>query len=214
MHGAVAQSALESQPFRVAHFEFSHLMLSRLRTVDPGGRRFLLREGQSSRYRFCPACLAEQRIKYFRLEWRFECWHWCPLHSCLLEAHCPHCNRPISLPVDMPRGGPEALGIATLEHCFTCGKRLTVGWKERVQLVHRLRLQPLDRCLLSNGRAVLSALFHGKFRVGDDERNWPLKHLKMLYMKSLIPHNWHPPRATVDPIPVMSMPTTSSSSGS
>ena len=25
MHGAVAQSALESQPFRVAHFEFSHL---------------------------------------------------------------------------------------------------------------------------------------------------------------------------------------------
>ena len=174
-------------------FHIAESMLARLRTIDPRGERFLLRQNGNARYRFCPQCMAENPTKYFRLEWRFDCWLWCPLHNCYLESKCPHCNSMVTLPVDMQRGGHERSGIDTLERCFQCGRLLTAHWRSRVQTVDRRRLSSLDICLLNNGRAVLAALFHGHVGMLESTCQYSLEHLEKLDMRGIIPHNWEPP---------------------
>ncbi len=87
--------------------------------------RYLLRHRSIAYHRFCAACLATDKTKYFRLEWRFKCWRWCPIHSCLLRERCPHCNKVVMLPGDMYSAGPEGLGIATLDRWAFPHLRLT-----------------------------------------------------------------------------------------
>lgn len=44
---------------------------------------------------YCPACLAEDKIPYFRKQWRFA-WHTaCEKHQCALLDRCPACDAPI-----------------------------------------------------------------------------------------------------------------------
>lgn len=173
-------------------FRIAESMLARLRTIDPRGERFLLRQSGNARYRFCAQCMAENPTKYLRLEWRFDCWLWCPLHNCYLESKCPHCNAMVTLPVDMQRGGLKRDGIDTLERCFHCGKLLTANWRSRAQTIDRTRLSSLDVCLLNNGRAVLAALFHGHVGILDNSRRYSLEHLVKLHMRGIIPQNWEP----------------------
>ena len=43
---------------------------------------------------YCPACLRDDGIPYYRLQWRFS-WHvGCEHHHCLLLDRCPHCGAP------------------------------------------------------------------------------------------------------------------------
>ena len=44
---------------------------------------------------YCPACLRDDGIPYYRLQWRFS-WHvGCEHHHCLLLDRCPHCGAPL-----------------------------------------------------------------------------------------------------------------------
>ena len=45
--------------------------------------------------RFCPYCLQEDIIPYFRSNWFVKPFTICSEHNCLLLDSCPHCNSPI-----------------------------------------------------------------------------------------------------------------------
>lgn len=66
---------------------------------------------------YCPECLREDQMPYFRWHWRLA-WHTgCSKHKCALISRCPHCQEPVQyhrLAADRPH-------IAT---CFSCGTDL------------------------------------------------------------------------------------------
>lgn len=43
---------------------------------------------------YCPLCLAEDKIPFFRLRWRLALSSCCPVHSCGLLDACPTCGQP------------------------------------------------------------------------------------------------------------------------
>jgi hypothetical protein len=47
--------------------------------------------------RYCPLCLAEQRVKYYLLTWRFLLVTFCHKHKCRLLEACGHCNELLPL---------------------------------------------------------------------------------------------------------------------
>ena len=63
---------------------------------------------------FCPVCLANDHIPYYRLQWRLA-WHAaCPSHSTVLLDRCPEC----SAPVQPHRLEAESAGMVS---CHACG---------------------------------------------------------------------------------------------
>lgn len=44
---------------------------------------------------FCPLCLAEDKIPYFRKHWRVAYITTCNFHNTILYDRCPHCKQPI-----------------------------------------------------------------------------------------------------------------------
>lgn len=44
---------------------------------------------------YCPSCLGEDRIPYFRSVWRLAFYTICPIHNCALRDSCPKCDAPI-----------------------------------------------------------------------------------------------------------------------
>lgn len=46
---------------------------------------------------FCPGCLDSDRSPYYRLEWRFKFWKYCPEHKSPMLIVCGKCNQEIAL---------------------------------------------------------------------------------------------------------------------
>ncbi len=63
--------------------------------------------------RFCPLCLKEDKIPFFRKKWRLSFITFCSDHNCFLENRCPKCNTSIS---------PYELNWdSSLVKCYKCG---------------------------------------------------------------------------------------------
>lgn len=163
-------------------------VLHRLKSVDPSGERFLLRNSSGAYHRYCAACLATDSTKYFRIEWRFKCWRWCPIHGCLLYECCPHCGCHVKLPADMYVAGPHRAGIATLDRCLQCTKLLTTGWEKCLHTLVKELLSPWELMLLRNGRAALSALANGRLEIGGQGRFEDYMYLQKIDRLGLLPH--------------------------
>ena len=163
-------------------------VMNRLREIDPSGDRYLLRHRSFAYHRFCAPCLATDRTKYFRIEWRFKCWRWCPLHCCLLHERCPHCNRLVTLPRDMYTARSDGLGIATLDRCLRCGNLLTSGWKKFVNSLADEIMTPWERVQIKNGRAALASLANGRLRFQGEEKIHSFMQLKRIERLGYLPH--------------------------
>lgn len=163
-------------------------VLGRLPTIDRQGNRFLLGTRSRPEYRFCPVCLASDQQPYFRLEWRFRCWHWCPLHRCLLRERCGACGQHIVLPVEMDTAGRERAGVALLSRCMACEHFLPEGWKQEVNSIPEEFMTPLEYCQLMNGRAVLSGLWRGYLYDGRSRFVSGLKQIRKYERLRLIPN--------------------------
>ncbi|VWC41940.1 TniQ family protein [Burkholderia lata] len=48
------------------------------------------------KYRFCTECLRTDPVPYFRIQWRFLDWKYCPIHRIELADHCGQCGGPRS----------------------------------------------------------------------------------------------------------------------
>jgi hypothetical protein len=169
-------------------FEEVDLLMGRLLKLDPYGERYLLRYRSVAFHRYCAACLATDRVKYFRLEWRFKCWRWCPLHECLLRERCPHCDHMVQLPRDMLEAGKDGWGVATLDHCLQCGEFLTKGWQDDVSNLSEDWITAWEQVLLSNGRATLATLARGKLQIRGDNKERGFMHLKNIERLGYLPH--------------------------
>lgn len=75
------------------------------------------RRGYGQQY--CPKCLAEDPIPYFRRQWRLALVTYCPKHQIELYDACPGCDKPVVYyRVDFGRDAKEVLPIFA---CYNCG---------------------------------------------------------------------------------------------
>jgi TniQ len=172
----------------VSSFSFMKHMFSQVSKIDEEGIIFLLTEGSFARYRYCAHCLKEQHTPHFPLHWRFKAWQWCPVHDCLLNDCCPHCYSVLILPQNLINAGPRAKGVAYLSRCHSCDKALTIIKSSGLFSKYMKSLKPSDQLLLSNGRALLAALFYGEFRLGKLPNKYPLSQLRDLAKNGQLPH--------------------------
>jgi len=63
--------------------------------------------------RFCPLCLANDSIPYFRKEWRLSFYTACLEHKCFLLNRCPNCNSPLTL--------SKSYQEKDFTFCYKCG---------------------------------------------------------------------------------------------
>lgn len=68
---------------------------------------------------FCPTCLAEDTIPYFRKRWRIALNTVCSRHGIMLFDRCPQCGAAVAFHrLDM--AGVEAIDIAPVSYCHSC----------------------------------------------------------------------------------------------
>ncbi|MCU7872093.1 MAG: TniQ family protein [Candidatus Thiodiazotropha sp. (ex Lucinoma borealis)] len=68
---------------------------------------------------YCPVCLAEDSVPYFRKQWRIAVFTYCPIHQVELHDACPECKKPVVYyRVDFGRDIKDALPIYA---CHACG---------------------------------------------------------------------------------------------
>ncbi len=69
---------------------------------------------------FCPACLAADKIPYFRKRWRVAFYTVCTQHGIMLHDRCPQCGMAVALHrLDMAK--LQFLEIDLIPHCYSCG---------------------------------------------------------------------------------------------
>jgi len=80
------------------------------------------RDGYGIQY--CPQCLKEGPVPYFRKKWRISFCTICPKHDCMLLDRCPHCDTGIAFHrVDTGILNWEA--ESSIDNCHACGLGLS-----------------------------------------------------------------------------------------
>jgi TniQ len=173
-----------------SQFALVYRMFSAVHSIDPTGRKFLLfNKGRTPRYRYCPVCLHEQRISHFPLHWRFYGWRHCPLHNCMMEDRCRKCGSYVLLSRSLIAGGRERRGIGYLHQCFRCELNLSEHWNVVKDTACGDLVRRSERIAMNQGRAVLSALYHGYFLyAGSLGQQYPLTGLLRMEERGELPH--------------------------
>ena len=110
---------------------------------------------------YCPLCLKNDRIKYFRKSWRLAFVTFCNLHNCLLLDRCHYCHAS----VDYQRVGVGCrdyeLPNMDLSVCHCCGKPLWHAPIEKLPIELELISEPYRQFLdaFYNERAI--SIEHG-----------------------------------------------------
>lgn len=124
-HDEIAALKLSSLQGQV--FENQNLS-GRTRWVLPLG--IYHRTKQKNGLVYCPLCLQQDKIRYFRKSWRLAFITLCHTHQCILWDHCPYCKAT----VDYQRLGigrrQYELPLEDLGLCHHCYKPL---WKAPIQ---------------------------------------------------------------------------------
>ena len=67
---------------------------------------------------FCPACLAEGDVPYFRKRWRVAFYTVCTKHNCMVRDRCPECGSPIAYHrIDVGEHGSADYLLSVCHHC-------------------------------------------------------------------------------------------------
>ena len=66
--------------------------------------------------RFCPECFKEDKVPYFRKEWRLSFYTACTKHQCFLHNRCPTCNSPLTI--------SKSYNEKDFTFCYKCGTDL------------------------------------------------------------------------------------------
>jgi hypothetical protein len=142
-------------------FHVHDKVITSLQKLSNYGQKLLALQGRKMmRYRYCTLCLQEMREPFFPIHWRFVAWRWCPLHRCLMESLCPKCNSPVLLLRDL-----ASSGFGSMSRCLECGARLTSRSPLTFEEIPADVISLWEDRQLQNGRAVLAALYYGKFDI-------------------------------------------------
>lgn len=158
-------------------FQFHKRVMTNLQRIDLNGHKFLLRKAKREFSRYCLLCLKSDPIPYFRLEWRFIPWRWCPLHNCLLDEVCPQCSNTLSLPFNLLSLATKHPNAWNLSYCPTCGESLTEHEPTLIDLFH---MPSAQRRSLINGRALMAALDQGVFQTRNEKVISPIDELSSI----------------------------------
>lgn len=112
-----------------------------------------LSHGVSAFYSFCPICLDEGEVPYFRKRWRLNCFLVCDRHPLQMQYRCEACGSPVSLEpqgVDVFISGHRK---QILRDCLQCGQSLLSRKEARISDLSWQRLLRLQNKIL----AVLTA---------------------------------------------------------
>lgn len=122
---------------------------------------------------FCPTCLAEDTIPYFRKRWRIALNTVCTRHGIMLLDRCPVCGAGVAFHrLDMARA--DVIEVTPLSHCHSCGFDLrnapteipTVYDREASLLLLELNRQfDLDMWISSEWDIVQFAVMHQLCRI-------------------------------------------------
>lgn len=125
-------------------------------------------------WRFCPRCLQDDPVPYFRLDWR-KGWHLlCPVHLVWLEDRCKHCEAH----VDLDLYGPDSASLAVCATCGDClGSQNIVDINERVRFLDRQRR--FGACLLRASRAESGPMSVAVGRSAPSVNNRPVSVLEV-----------------------------------
>lgn len=76
------------------------------------------RKRQGFGLQFCPACLAEDAVPYYRKRWRVALYTVCPEHNCMVRDRCPACGSAVAFHrIDV---GPDGSTDYPLSSCHNC----------------------------------------------------------------------------------------------
>lgn len=100
---------------------------------------------------YCPICLAEDPIPYWRKIWRFDFIHACNKHNVLLTDRCSKCHAPVSL--------TKMKSFSSPVNCHKC------GWDYRDSSTHQLSKKDLYG--LKGQEYLLEGLNRGYFFVDE-----------------------------------------------
>lgn len=138
---ATARATLE----QYADTLFSDLDNSRKRHwILPLGIRHRLHQAHG--LQFCPACLANEDTRYFRVEWRLALVSTCQQHGLVLHDRCWKCGSGLN-PHRLPQG-------ASISQCYCCGAELSLS-EQRLASAPALAFQRHNIGILERGYASL-----------------------------------------------------------
>jgi hypothetical protein len=82
---------------------------------------------------YCPQCLLEDQIPYFRKEWRVAFVTTCSRHQCMLRDRCVACGAGVAFHRgDM--GNMQGQHWESIADCFACGESLANGLVDPIEL--------------------------------------------------------------------------------
>jgi len=141
--------------------------------------------GVNPHFAFCPICLREDEIPYWRVEWRFRHWMVCPDHRCWLQDTCSHCGKRQDLGAPyLVRHAKRRRNVArpaTLAQCMKCGKNLYGAEVIKPE-------PPEAEYYVCRQRALLSTLINEHCILHPATKKWPVETaLKLLRQKKLHP---------------------------
>ncbi len=143
-----------------------------LNTLSGDVDSYLIRTRQKKpQFRYCPICIKNMRTPHFPIHWRFIAWRWCPEHNCLLEELCQHCGETIKFPIDITASKAGRMGYAFLNRCQVCGKSLSAIEPCFLQSGAVRGISELEKLVLAQGRAFISSLYYGRFKI-KGEAGW------------------------------------------
>lgn len=97
--------------------------------------------------RYCPHCLREDEVPYYRLEWRLASSILCRSHGILLRENCPHCGSRIVTNVRQRLVLPETERYRIMSTCRACGESLSDVDGNEVTHSMKVRLLSFQRLL-------------------------------------------------------------------
>lgn len=98
-----------------------------LRWILPIRTHGMARQGYGQQ--FCPQCLAEDEVPYFRKCWRVALFTFCPMHMAMLYDSCPSCGAPVAF--HRRDFGIELTEAGAICCCQACG----LDFREAVRIV-------------------------------------------------------------------------------
>lgn len=85
---------------------------------------------------YCPHCLEEDVIPYFRLNWRLAFYTFCPKHQIMLHDRCHQCQQPVAFH-RVELGKANLLEASSMDHCWNCNSLLSEAPQELVDKWHK-----------------------------------------------------------------------------
>ncbi|XPV68811.1 MAG: TniQ family protein [Halarcobacter sp.] len=85
---------------------------------------------------YCPKCLAEEKIPYFRKKWRYNFYNACPKHKIFLTDRCWRCYTKIEF--------PKIKHLKELCFCYNCEKDLRETITISIQSNHKYGLKAIE----------------------------------------------------------------------